>query len=106
VYYSSLSVVRWWTPAGMAAHCCCMYLPKRGCPKLQGVAASNARRNGQAVAYMPSHKSLVQGGHAHLVPLIEAAGGFLEVGVVGCCQSTTPGYLSSQVAAYTAACKA
>lgn len=31
------------------------------------------------MAYMPSHQSLVQGGHAHLVPLIEAAGGFLEV---------------------------
>ena len=45
----------------------------------QGVAAANARRNGHHVAYMPSHQSLVQGGHAHLVPLIEAAGGFLEV---------------------------
>jgi hypothetical protein len=34
------------------------------------------------VAYMPSHPSLVQGGHAHLVPLIEAAGGFLEVRIM------------------------
>ena len=28
---------------------------------------------------MPSQKSLLQGGHADLIPLIGAAGGFLEV---------------------------
>lgn len=46
---------------------------------MQGVAEANARCDGQTEAYMPSQKSLLQGGHGDLVPLIEAAGGFLEV---------------------------
>lgn len=86
------SVTAWWplkglllnsprckTAALLAALCCCTCLHTRLSHWVQGVAASNAKRDGHLVAYMPSHQSLVQGGHAHLVPLIEAAGGFLEV---------------------------
>lgn len=31
---------------------------------------------------MPSQKALLQDGHADVIPLVEAAGGFLEVGAV------------------------
>ena len=50
------------------------------CCALQAIAEAQARRKQQSAAYMPSRRLLADSGHADLIPLVEAAGGFLEVG--------------------------